>query len=64
MNSTTIDWSSIYLDTYEKQAEFLNNITVFGKPIMRVTPEYLAMEDEKSGYQSRKKLEDMIGKTT
>lgn len=64
MNSTTIDWSSIYLDTYEKQAEFLNSITVFGKPVMRVTPEYLAMEDELSGYQLRKKLEDMIGKTT
>lgn len=31
---------------------------------MRVTPEYLAMEDEKSGFQSKKKLEDMIGKTT
>ena len=54
MNSTTIDWFSIYLDTYEKQAEFLNSITVFGKPVMRVTPEYLAMEDEKSGFQSKK----------
>ena len=64
MNSTTIDWNLIKLDTYEKQAEFLNSITVFGKPVMRVTPEYLAMEDEKSGFQSRKKLEDMIGKTT
>ena len=64
MNSTTIDWNLIKLDTYEKQAEFLNSITVFGKPVMRVTPEYLAMEDELSGYQSRKKLEDMIGKTT
>ena len=63
MNSTTIDWSSIKLDTYEKQADFLNSLTVFEKPVMRVTPEYLAMEDEKSGYQSKKKLEDMIGKT-
>jgi len=49
---------------YEKQAEFLNSITVFGKPIMKVSPEYLAMEDEKSGFQSRKKIQDMIGKTT
>jgi len=45
------------------QAEFLNSITVYGKPIMRVTPEYLAMEDELSGYQSRRKIKDMIGKT-
>ena len=64
MNSTTIDWSLIKLDSYEKQAEFLNSINVFGKPVMRVTPEYLAMEDEKNGFQSKKKLEDMIGKTT
>jgi len=64
MNSTPIDWNSIKLDTYEKQAEFLNSITVFGKPIMKVLPEYLAMEDEKSGFQSRKKIQDMIGKTT
>ena len=49
MNSTSIDWNSIYLDTYEKQAEFLNCITIFGKPIMKVTPEYLAIEDEKIG---------------
>ena len=62
MNSTTIDWTSIKLDTYEKQADFLNSITVFGKPIMKVSPEYLAIEDEKSGFQSRKKLGDMIGK--
>ncbi len=54
MNSTTIDWNLIKLDTYEKQADFLNNITVFGKPVMRVTPEYLAMEDELSGFQSKK----------
>ncbi len=54
MNSTTIDWNLIKLDTYEKQAEFLHSITVFGKPVMRVTPEYLAMEDELSGYQLRK----------
>jgi hypothetical protein len=64
MNSTTINWNLIKLDTYEKQADFLNNINAFGKPVMRVTPEYLAIEDELSGYQSRKKLEDMIGKTT
>jgi len=64
MNSTPMDWNSIKLNTYEKQAEFLNSITVFGKPIMKVTPEYLAMEDEKSGFQSRKKIQDMIGKTT
>ena len=43
MNSTPIDWNLIKLDTYEKQAEFLNSITAFGKPVMRVTPEYLAM---------------------
>ena len=63
MNSTSIDWNSIYLDTYEKQAEFLNCITIFGKPIMKVTPEYLAIEDEISGFSSRKKIQDMIGKT-
>jgi len=64
MNSTPIDWNSIKLDTYEKQAEFLNSITVFGKPIMKVTPEYLAIEDEISGFSSRKKIQDMIGKNT
>ena len=64
MNTTTIDWTLIKLDTYEKQADFLNSFTAFGKPIMKVSPEYLAMEDELSGFQSRKKLEDMIGKTT
>lgn len=64
MNSTPIDWNSIKLDTYEKQAEFLNSITVFGKPINKVSPEYLAMVDEKSGFQSKKKIQDMIGKNT
>jgi hypothetical protein len=64
MNTTTIDWTLIKLDTYEKQADFLNSLTAFGKPVMRVTPEYLEMEDELSGYQSRKILQDMIGKTT
>ena len=39
MNSTTIDRNLIKLDTYEKQAEFLNSMNVFGKPVMRVTPE-------------------------
>jgi len=63
MNSTPINSNSIYLDTYEKQAEFLNSITIFGKPIMKVTPEYLALEDEISGFLSRKKIQDMIGKT-
>jgi len=30
---------------------------------MKVTPEYLALEDEISGFLSRKKIQDMIGKT-
>jgi len=64
MNSTPIDWNSIKLNTYEKQAEFLNSITVFGKPIMKVSSEYLAMDDEISGFPSKKKIQDMIGKTT
>lgn len=62
MNSTSIDWYLIKLDTYEKQAKVLNSITAFGKPVMIVIPEYLAMEDEKSGFQSKTKLEYMIGK--
>ena len=34
---------------YQKQADLLNSITVFGKPIMNVSAEYLAVRAELLG---------------
>jgi hypothetical protein len=47
---------------YEEEADFLNSITCFGKPVFKVSPEYLFTRDESNGFRSRKKLSDMIGK--
>jgi hypothetical protein len=47
---------------YKEEADFLNSITYFGKPIFKVSPEYLSIKDELCGFSNRKKLSDMIGK--
>lgn len=46
---------STFLESYEDQANFLNSITVHGKPIMKVSAEYLSVIDERDGFRSRKK---------
>jgi len=45
---------------YQKEADFLNSITVNGKPINKFTPDYLMNKDEIEGFP-RKKIEEMIG---
>jgi len=52
------------MDHYQKEADFLNSITWFGEPIFKVSAEYMMMQDEFRCFPSRKKLKDMIGKTT
>lgn len=52
------------MDHYQKEADFLNSIKCYGEPIFKVSAEYMMMQDELRGFPSRKKLEDMIGKTT
>ncbi len=45
---------NIFKDCKE-EADFLNSITCFGKPVFKVSPEYLFMRDESNGFRSRKK---------
>ena len=52
------------MDHYQKQADIMNSIKWCGKPIFNVSAEYIMMQDELMGFPSRKKLKDMIGKTT
>lgn len=49
---------------YEKEADFMNSITVNEKPIFKLSAEYLSILDECDGFIIRKEIKDMIGKKT
>ena len=48
-------------DHYKEQADLLNAIMINGRPMFKVSPEYMLMNDERNGGLGFRNLEDMIG---